>query len=292
MLRPRMLIAGSACVLLGLLTPGAGATTRGKAEATTLARAIVVGTPTLSATSAWVPVLLSEGTRARLRQSDPVIRIRVPRARGIRARAGVIAPGGLRIGDRVSAALGPVRAGVARTAIMRVTTRGGVASFDRLKRSRTRALQQAAGARDEVAKLDASGSGVQGAPAGSSVELRAHLEQLRHDLNVLVADLRATEGQITDAIARIERERPAAPARRDATARRQRPVIDALRASRDEAARARLALEAAVTRLDAALLDVGGTSDPALPVGTVGTVTDVVQAVLAIVGEVQPPPAG
>lgn len=281
MLRPRMLLAVSACALTLLLVPAAGAAT--------LTRGTVVGAPTISGRLASVPVLVNEATRARLGLAEPVLRVRVPHARGVRARTGVLEPGALRLGDRVRASVGRVRSGSARSEILRVTVRGRFASFERLERSRTRARDQAVRALEEVAKLDASGSGVQGAPASSPVELRAHLERLRYDLNLLVADLRELGPQITAVIGRIERERPAAPARREAVARRQEPLIAALRASRDDAARAQRALEDAVTRLDEALLDVGGPSAPALPLGTVGTVTDAIQAVLAILGEVQPP---
>lgn len=280
--RPRMLLAVSACALTLLLAPAAGAATP--------ARGTVVGAPVVSGTLAKVPVLVSEATRVKLRLSDPVLRIRVPLERGIRARTGVLAPGGLRIGDRISATLRRVRADAARTDVLRVTVRSRLASFDHLERSRTRASDRAKQALAEVAKLDATGSGVQGAPASSPDELRAHLEDLRTALNLLVTDLRALEPQLGVVIRRIEEERPEAPARREAVARRQQPLVAALRASRDQTVQAREALEAAVTRLDEAILDVGGPSAPGLPIGTVGTVTSAVQAVLKIIGTIQPPP--
>lgn len=281
--RPRMLPAVTACALTLPLAPAAGAATP--------ARGTVIGAPTVAGSLASVPVLVSEATRVKLRLSDPVLRIRVPLERGIRARTGVLAPGALRIGDRVSATLRPAQSGTARTGVLRVTIRSRLASFDQLERSRTRASDRAMLALEEVAKLDATGSGVQGTPAASANELRARLEELRTALNLLVADLRAFEPQLGVVIRRIEEERPADPARREAVARRQQPLVAALRASLDQTVQAREALEAAVTRLDEAILDVGGTSAPALPIGTVGTVTDAVQAVLKIIGTIQPPSA-
>lgn len=278
---PRMLLAVAACAPALLLTPAAGAATP--------ARGTVVGTPTVAGSTASVPVLVSEPTRARLRLSDPVLRIRVPLPRGIRARTGALRPGALRIGDRVAAVLGRARSGWARTAVLRVTVRSRLASFDRLERSRTWAAGRARLALDEVAKVQATGSGVQGTQASSPGELRARLEELRTALNLLVADLRALEPQLGVVIRRIEEERPADPARREAVARRQQPLVAALRASLDQTVHARAALEAAVTRLDEAILGVGGPSAPGLPVGTVGTVNSAVQEVLKIIATIQPP---
>lgn len=274
--RPRMVCAATACAaLLALPTAASGATT---------VRGTVVGEPTVSGTTATVPVLVGETGRRALRVATPLVRVRVPQARGIRASTGVLKPGGLRIGDRVRAALGRVRDGRASTAVLRVTARGGTASFDRLDASRSRARSQAQAAADAVARLDATASGVVGAPAETPAQLRRFLLDLRYDLNVLVADLRASGQQTADAVARIERERPADARRRAAVERRQRPLLDALRRSQGDLDRTRTALEDAVTRLDEAILDVGGVSAPSLPVGTVGTVSDLVQGILAIIG--------
>lgn len=275
MTRPRMVCA--AATLLCLI-PATSAT-----AATTVA-GTVVGEPTVKGATATVPVLVTETSRKKLRVSSPLVRVRVPQARGIRATTGILKPGGLRIGDRLRASLGRVRSGAASTKVLRVRTRGGTASFDRLAASRSRARTQAQAAADAVARLDGTGSGVVGAPASTPEQLRGFLMDLRYDLNVLIADLRATAEQTAGAIARIERERPTDARRRAAVERRQAPLVAALRASGQEVTTTRTALEDAVTRLDEAILDVGGVSAPALPIGTVGTVTDVVQTVLAIIG--------
>lgn len=283
MTRPRMVLAAVACAAPLALTAA------GPAAAATSIAGTVVGAPTTSGASATVPVLVSETSRQKLRLTSPLLRVRVPSAGGIRAVTGRLAPGGLRIGDRARASVGAVRRGVASTKVLRVTQRGGSASFDRLAASRERARAQAQAAADAVARLDSTASGVVGAPADTPEQLRGFLMDLRYDLNLLVADLLALGDQTTDAIARIERERPTDPARRAAVARRQAPLIASLRDSRDQTATTRLALEDAVTRLDRAILDVGGVSAPSLPIGTVGTVSNVVQAVLAIIGELQVP---
>jgi len=285
MTRPRKVRAASACAAL-LFVPTATATT---ASAATTIRGTVIGAPTSTAATATVPILLSVASGRALHTRAAVVRVRVPSRRGIRALSGVLAPGGLRIGDRVHAEVGRLRDGGVRTSTLRVSTRGGAASFDRLERSRTQARERAQAAAEAVARLDATGSGVQGATAPSPTELREQLMALRYDLNVLIADLRELGGQTTDAIARIERERPADAKRNAVVTRRQAPLIAALNASRTELDEARKQLEDAVTRLDAAILDVGGASAPSVPIGTVGTVSDVVQAVLFILGELEFP---
>lgn len=283
MTRPRMLRAALACALLLLPTTAA--------QAATAVTGTVVGAPTVTAGTATVPVLVGERSRARLRVADPVVRVRVPRTGGIRARTGVLRPGGLRIGDRVRAALGRVRAGAAASRVLRVGTRGGVASFDRIEAARTRAREQAARAAQEIARLDATGSGVAALPDAAPGALRDALLGLRRDLELLIADLRVLAAQVEAVAGRIERERPADPARRRAVARRQAPLLAGLATTREGLVTARTGLEEAVTRLDTALLDVGGTSEPALPIGTVGTVSDVVQAVLFLLSKVQLPAA-
>lgn len=280
MTRPRMVCAAALCALVVLPASAAAATS---------VQGTVVGAPSVKGASATVPVLVSETSRKKLRVSSPLVRVRVPQARGIRAATGVLKPGGLRIGDRLRASLGRVRAGAASTRVLRVTARGGTASFDRLDASRTRARTQAQAAADAVARLDGTASGVIGAPAETPAQLRGFLMALRFDLNLLIADLRAIAGQTADAVARIERERPADPRRRAAVERRQAPLIAALKTSASDVTATRTALEDAVTRLDQAILDVGGVSAPSVPIGTVGTVSDVVQAVLAIIGEIQVP---
>jgi len=280
MTRPRMVCAAACAALVTLPAT---------ATAATGVQGTVVGAPSVKGATATVPVLVSETSRQKLRVSSPLVRIRVPQARGIRATTGVLKPGGLRIGDRLRASLGRVRSGAASTRVLRVTARGGAASFDRLEASRTRARTQAQAAAAAVARLDSTASGVVGAPADTPEALRGFLMDLRFDLNLLIADLRAIAGQTDDAVARIERERPTDPARRAAVERRQRPLISALRASATDVTDTRTALEEAVTRLDQAILDVGGVSAPSLPIGTVGTVSNVVQAVLAIIGQIQVP---
>lgn len=277
MTRPRMACAAFACVAASLVLPTA-------APAATSIRGTVVGEPTVSGATATVPVLVSETSRTKLRVTSPLVRVRVPKARGIRAVTGVLKPGGLRIGDRVKASVGRVRSRAASTKVLRVSARGGTASFDRLAASRTAARTQAQAAADAVARLDSTASGVIGAPADTPAQLREALMGLRYDLNLLIADLRATAQQTADAIARIERERPTDPRRRAAVERRQAPLVAALRDSEKDVTTTRTALEDAVTRLDSAILDVGGVSAPALPIGTVGTVSNVVQTVLAIIG--------
>lgn len=283
MTRTRMLRAALACATLLLPTTAA--------HAATTVSGTVVGAPVVTAGTATVPVLVGERSRARLRVADPVVRVRVPRERGVRARTGVLRPGGLRIGDRVRAALGRVRDGAASARVLRVGARGGVASFDRIEAARTRAREQAARAAQELADLDATGSSAAAPTDPAPGVLRDALLGLRRDLELLIADLRLLTAQVEAVAARIERERPADPARRRAVARRQAPLLAGLTSTREELTTARAGLEEAVTRLDTALLDVGGASDPSLPIGTVGTVSDVVQTVLFLLSKVQLPAA-
>jgi hypothetical protein len=68
-------------------------------------------------------------------------------------------------------------------------------------------------------------------------------------------------------------------------ASQQAPVLAALAAERDATLAARTALEDAVTRLDQAILDVGGASAPALPLETVSAVNEALHAVMDVLDQ-------
>jgi hypothetical protein len=126
---------------------------------------------------------------------------------------------------------------------------------------------------------------VAGAPASSPAELRARLYDVRYDLNVLRASLEQTTAGLSATIAAIEGDRPADGPRRDVVAGRQAPVLAALASERDATLAARTGLEDAVTRLDQAILDVGGASAPALPLETVSAVNEALHAVMDVLDQ-------
>jgi hypothetical protein len=68
-------------------------------------------------------------------------------------------------------------------------------------------------------------------------------------------------------------------------ANQQAPVLAALAGERDATVAARTALEDAVTRLDQAILDVGGASAPALPLETVSAVNEALHAVMDVLDQ-------
>jgi hypothetical protein len=269
----RALIAGFALTAsLGLSAP---------ATAATSLQGRVVGRPALRGSTAVVPVLLSTASQRAAGARSPLVKLVVPARGGLRAPSSRLQAGDLRLGDRVAARTDGVRSGRARASILRVTARGPVASFATLDAERasiTASVQRATQAVDGL-------SGVAGAPASSPAELRARLYDVRYDLNILRATLEQTTAGLSATIAAIEGDRPVDGPRRDAVAGQQAPVLAALASERDATLAARTALEDAVTRLDQAILDVGGASAPALPLETVSAVNEALHAVMDVLDQ-------
>jgi hypothetical protein len=251
------------------------------ATAATSLHGRVVGRPALRGTDAVVPVLLSTASQRAAGARSPLVKVVVPARGGLRAPSGGLQAGDLRLGDRIVARAGRVSSGRARASILRVTARGPVASFAALDAERA---SVAASVQRAIQAVDGL-SGVAGAPASSPAELRARLYDVRYDLNILRAMLEQTTAGLSATIAVIEGDRPAAGPRRDVVANQQAPVLAALAGERDATLAARTALEDAVTRLDQAILDVGGASAPALPLETVSAVNEALHAVMDVLDQ-------
>jgi hypothetical protein len=251
------------------------------ATAATSLHGRVVGRPALGGKDAVVPVLLSTASQRAAGARSPLVKVVVPARGGMRAPRGGLQAGDLRLGDRVVARAGRVSSGRARASILRVTARGPVASFAALDAERASVAASVQRASQAVDGL----SGVAGAPASSPAELRARLYDVRYDLNVLRASLEQTTAGLSATIAAIEGDRPADGPRRDVVAGQQAPVLAALASERDATLAARTGLEDAVTRLDQAILDVGGASAPALPLETVSAVNEALHAVMDVLDQ-------
>jgi hypothetical protein len=212
-----------------------------------------------------------------------VARLSVRASKGLRTKARSIEPGELRIGDRVHAAVTHVASSV-RVTILRIAGRGAALPFARLTEARaaaTKRVEQAARAVDQIKAgpmtlLDPA------TPAGSDDQLRAQLTQVRAGLNTLISDLRTTADGIEKAVATIQRQRPSDASRRAAAERRQRSLLAGLTDTATGERTAADQLDAAVTRLDQAIIDVGGASTPSIGLNEVGTVSDVLHAVLEL----------
>jgi hypothetical protein len=119
--------------------------------------------------------------------------------------------------------------------------------------------------------------------------LRTQLIDLRTNLNLVIADLRQTRTGLSDTIAAIERDRPSDPARRDAVARQQEPLLAGLANVRDDADDSANLLEGAVAKVDEAINEVGTESAPSIPLQTTSAVTDVLYAVLDLLRSLSVP---
>ena len=241
----------------------------------------VVGQPKTAHGRVVVPVLLSAaGARA---AGGPVAKVSVPKAHGIRTKVKTISAGDLRIGDRVRTAVTHITTHE-RAVVLRVSRRGAALPFSRLSRSRSATATSVAQAIGAVDQLKANPMTLlnPATPATSNAALRAQLSEVRAGLNSLIADMRVSADGIDAAVATIERARPIVPARRAAVAAQQKALLDGLTqaaaASRDAADQ----LEANVTKLDEAINAIGGASSPSIGINEVGTVSDVLHAVLEL----------
>src|SRR5262249_34711819 len=154
---------------------------------------------------------------------------------------------------------------------LRVGKRGKAKSFISLDRSRAAALNRVQQASDEVDKLNKNPMSLLSPdnPAKSEDELRAQLMDVRYGINELIADMRTDADGIDAAVTRIKAVsvRPAALiAQLTDTAAGERKAADAL--------------ESATVKFDQYINDVGGAGSPSAGINEVGTVSDILHAVL------------
>jgi hypothetical protein len=207
----------------------------------------VAGAPETRGARVVVPVLLDAAPARRARLAAPVVRVVLPADGAIRTARAPIAPGGLRLGDRV-AAEGPalpaardraVRPRV-RARLLRVGRRSTLASFGALDA----AVADARGAlREALATTDRPGAVLPG-----------RLVLLSADLRRLADALATTEHRVRRRA--VPREDPG---RRQAAERRA--LADLLAGAREHAARVADGLDVAAAALTR---PQPGAADPAL----------------------------
>lgn len=239
----------------------------------------VVGRPVAAGHSLVVPVLLSAvDERA---AGAALARVVVPRAGGLRTRTLHLAPGDLRIGDRVTAGV-PRITTRPRARVLRITRRAATLSFSRIDARRaaaTAGVQRAIGQTQRLLADPMSGLDP-ATPATTNADLRTQLRAVRTDLNLLIADLRANADAFDATVAQIVAGRPADPARRATAERREATIVSGLTADAAAGRTAATALDDAVAHLDETLNAVGDPSSTPLPVEGVTTVSTLLHQVL------------
>jgi hypothetical protein len=171
-----------------------------------------------------------------------------------------------------------------RASILRIHKRGATPSFGALAKDRAAAATAVAQASQAVDQIKANPMTLldPSKPAGSTEALRAQLEGVRSGLNSLIAAMRRNADGIVTAVAVIENGRPKDAARRAAVARQQSSLVTSLTASATAARDGAAQLEQSTTQLDQAINDLGGASSPSIGINEVGTVSDVLHAVLEL----------
>jgi hypothetical protein len=242
---------GLAAVVTSLLAvPAAGAAT---------VRGTVVAPPAVHGAKAVVPVLAAGGRSVKL----------VVARTQIRTSSGRIGAGDLRFGDRVTATGARGAAARPRVSRLRVTRRGSTASFARIASRRAATVAQVRAAIAQVAALPDTTKQIAGTPADPAV-VRSRLRDVRTDVNLAIADLRAQAGALESAVSGA-----ATVARGGGGA-----YLAGLTAGATDARKAADALDVAVGHLDEVLNAVGGESDPSIPLSSTAAVSDVLHQLL------------
>lgn len=226
-----------------------------------------------------VPVLLSaSGERT---AGAAIARVTVPATGGLKTAFARIEPGDLRVGDRVSATVS--RVSVRPSAkVLRVTRRASTPSFARMDAQRASTVRKVERAIASTGRLttDPSSTLDPKNPATSNDGLRDQLRAVRTDLNLLIADLRATADALDDTVATIAAARPQDPGRNAEVARRQAATLTRLTTDAGAARIAANGLDVAVGKLDETINAVGDPSAPPLPIEGVSAVSSLLYAVL------------
>jgi hypothetical protein len=228
-----------------------GATLRGR----------IVGEPRLSGVHARVPLVLGDGAVAILT---------VPARSGFRTvTTGRTRADRTRLGDAVSARVRALSGGQARAKYLVITKRSVAPPFDVLHRQLRAAAQGAHQATHQVGKITAAEASGPQDPAA----LRFVLLGFRAQLNDLINSLRDQADNMDEVRGSVGRARR---------------LVRQLGAAAGAARSAATKLETGVTGLDEFINSIGGTSGDPLPVGTVGTVSDVLAAALQILDGLDP----
>jgi hypothetical protein len=234
------------------------------AGAVTILRGRILGRPQVTGVHARVPVLLRDGR-------DVVLT--VPARSGFRTvSTGRTSAGRTRLGDVVRARVRAVRGDRASARHLTIVARSGAPAFGELAARLTAA---AAGTKDAAAQIDAIAKAEQAAPHDPA-QLRTALLALRYQLNELIRGLRS-QAEGMDAVSADVRDLP-----------RAEDLVGELGATAKSARSSAGRLEDGVTGLDEFINSIGGSSSDPLPVGTIGTVGQVLTAALQVLDELDP----
>ena len=228
-----------------------------------------------------MPVLLSAaGSKA---ADAALAKVSVPARRGIRTATKSLKASELRIGDRVTAVVSRVSKRP-RASVLRVGVRGKAPSFARLTKRLAAATTSVKNAISSVDQIKANPMTLldPANPAKGNAELRAQFLEVRSGLNLLVSDLRASAAGTNAAITAITAASPSDARRKAAVAAEQAKLLSDLSQSADSSRIAATQLETAVTRLDESINAIGGASSPSVGINQVGTVSDILHAVLEL----------
>lgn len=234
------------------------------AGASTTLRGRILGQPQVSGAHARVPLLLANGAEAV---------VTVPAKSGFRTAAtGRSSAARTRLGDAVTARVRSLRGGRASAKYLKITARSAAPAFgDLLARLSASAsgVEKAIGEVARIAKAEAGGP-------QSPAQLRTYLLALRYDLNELIRGLRAQAAGMDKVGADVK------------GLSKGHDLVEQLAAAAGGARSAATKLEAGVTGLDEFINSIGALSDEPLPVGTTGTVSQVLDLALQTLDGLDP----
>jgi hypothetical protein len=247
-------LAAVVLIVLDAAPAGAATTLHGR----------ILGRPHVSGTHARVPVLLRDGRE---------VVLSVPARSGFRTvSTGRTSADRTRLGDVVRARVRALRGGRASARYLAIVTRSDAPAFGDLA---ARLKASADGAKEAVAQLQRIAKAEQDAPRDPA-QLRTALLALRYQLNELIRGLRA-QATGMDEVGAAVRDVPKAG-----------ELVDQLGTTAKSARSSAGRLEDGVTGLDEFINSIGGSSGDPLPVGTVGTVTQVLNTALQVIDGLDP----
>jgi hypothetical protein len=234
------------------------------AGAATTLRGRILGQPQVSGVHARVPVLLRDGAE---------VVLTVPAKSGFRTvSTGRTSASRTRLGDVVRARVRALRGSRASARYLAIVARSGAPAFGDLA---ARLKASSDGVKDAATQIGQIAEAEQAAPQDPAA-LRTSLLALRYQLNELIRGLRAQAAGM-DAVGAGARDLPKAD-----------ELVDQLGSTAKSARRSAGRLEDGVTGLDEFINSIGGSSSDPLPVGTVGTVSQLLTTALQILDGLDP----
>lgn len=260
-------MAALAAVVFITAAPAHAATLRGR----------ILGQPQIAGAHARVPVVLDPASARALHARSAEAILTVPARSGFRsADRGRGTPERTRLGDVISARVrGLAAGGTAKAKYLKIVRRSGAPSFADLGARLGASAAGAQQALDEVGRIAAA---EQSGPQDPG-QLRTFLLQVRYQLNLLIADLRTQRDNLRG-VAGDVRDLPGAS-----------DLVTQLGKAADGADDAAQKLDTAVAGLDEFINSIGGPGAPALPVGTVSTVGELLDGAQRLIESLGTPSA-